>query len=646
MALMVLDQLSLAFGDQVLLNNIQYSIEPGQRIALVGRNGAGKSSLLKILDGRLTPDGGHIRQDKDLTVRTLEQELPEAVDMTLFEVVAEGLGDLGHDLKRYHELLHHAESEAALKELEHLQESIERQDGWRFDQKVQKTLEQLQLDPEATLSSLSGGWRRRVMLGQALVAEPDILLLDEPTNHLDIPAIQWLEDQLLDFNGTLIFISHDRQFLDRIATHILELDRGELYHHPGEYAQFLDRRTKRLEDEDRANSLQDQKLAEEETWIRQGIKARRTRNEGRVRALKALRQTRSQRVNLQGKANMAVEVDNLSGKKVLEAQHLSFQHAGAENPIIQNFDALVIRGDRIGLLGANGCGKSTLIKLLLDELTPSSGKVKQGSQLTIGYFDQLRAAVDPEKNIIENVSQGREFITINNKNRHIYSYLSDFLFTPERARTPVKALSGGEHNRVMLAKLFSKPCNMMILDEPTNDLDVDTLELLEELLADFPGTLIIASHDRAFLDAVVSELWVFEGEGNITQHVGGYSDWYARGNRLNDPSATNHTSTEKDITKVKIASAEADSNQVKTKRANTKLSYKLQRELDALPAEIEQQEAKVNALKTASESPDFYNKPNQEVLELLAELQQAQSELEILENRWLELEAMQEELSK
>lgn len=518
----------------------------------------------------------------------------------------------------------------------HVQQELEARDGWRLQQLVESTLSRLQLPAEKTLAELSGGWRRRVLLAQALVAEPDLLLLDEPTNHLDIGAIAWLEDALRGYPGAVLFITHDRAFLQALATRILELDRGNLIDWQGDYASFLVHKEQQLAAEETANALFDKRLAQEEVWIRQGIKARRTRNEGRVRALKAMRNERSERRERQGKANLLLETADKSGKQVILAEHMSYAHPGGE-PLIRDLTLLIQRGDRIGLLGPNGSGKTTLLKLLLGDLQPTAGKIQYGTKLEIAYFDQLRLQLEPEKTVIDNLAEGREFITINGQDRHVLSYLGDFLFSPQRARTPVKALSGGERARLLLAKLFSKPANLLVLDEPTNDLDVETLELLEEVLLSFEGTVLMVSHDRAFLDNVVTSTLVFEGEGRVREYVGGYQDWLRQGGsprllgvQTREDSKPAPAKAEPVPAAAPVAAAAAP--------AKRKLSYKEQRELDALPGAIETAEIELEALQTAIADPGFYQLPNEVTQAKLARMDALQAELDRLIERWAELE--------
>ncbi|MCE3238763.1 MAG: uup [Gammaproteobacteria bacterium] len=526
--LILLDNISLAFGLDVLLDKIKLQIASGERVCLIGRNGAGKSSLLKIIEGSQLADTGTVWRKPHLRLARLAQELPQKSQATLYEFVAEGLAETGKLLTEYHALTHklmHSHTKQDLKKLQSLQQAIDSQNGWQLEQTIQTILTRLELDPDQLVSTLSGGWQRRAALAQALVTSPELLLLDEPTNHLDIEAIQWLEEQLMNWNIGLIFITHDRSLLKRLATRIIELDRGQLTSWPGDYDNFLRRKEEMLNAEHNQNIEFDKKLAQEERWIRQGIKARRTRNEGRVRALEALRKKRSERRELQGKATFNLNEARKSGKLVIEAENIIhyFDQSNPQKCAIQKFSLRVMRGDRIALVGPNGIGKSTLLNILLKNLEPSEGKVIHGTQLNIAYFDQLREALDLEKTVIDNVAEGNDTIEINGKQRHIMSYLGDFLFTPARALTPVKALSGGECNRLLLARLFSRPSNLLVLDEPTNDLDIETLELLEELLSQYQGTLLLVSHDRSFLDNVATSLLVFAGHGKIIEYIGGYS---------------------------------------------------------------------------------------------------------------------------
>ncbi len=638
------DDVSLAFGLKPLLDGVNFSVDAGERVCLVGRNGEGKSSLLKIVSGDVVPDSGVVRFQDGVTIGTLPQDIPDASNKTVFEVVAEGLDEVGGWIAKYHELIERAGSGQNLVELERVQAKIEACDGWSLNNKVDHLIKRFNLDSDKKMNSLSGGWRRRVLLAKALVNEPDVLILDEPTNHLDIPAIAWLEKQLIDFRGALLFVSHDRSFIKRLATRIVELDRGNLTSWLGSYDSYIQGKAKLLEDEARQNALFDKKLSEEEVWIRQGIKARRTRNEGRVRNLEGLRKVRQERREKQGRAKISLEEASLSGKLVAEAQGVSFSYDGG-NMLIKDLSLSVMRGDRIGLIGENGTGKTTLLKLLLGSLKPTGGIVRTGTKLDIAYFDQLRSALDPEKTVIDNVSEGREFLSIGGKDRHIISYLNDFLFTAARARSPVKALSGGETNRLLLAKLFSKPANILVMDEPTNDLDVDTLELLEELLTSFKGTLLITSHDRYFLDNVVTSTLVFESEGRVKEYIGGYSDWvsYTGGfSELGKEKALENAKIldEDSSTFNSISEGQEVPTQAKGTAKSKKLSYKHKLELEKLPAEIEALEISLEVLQQEAASPDFYTQDHTFVSGKLEALELVEVKLNEAMERWVELESM------
>lgn len=630
MVLISLKQAELAFGDHVLLDKVDLDIRGGERLCVVGRNGAGKSTLLKILAGDFSLDGGRIEYSDTLRISSLQQELPKAINSSVYDVVADGLGDIGQHISQYHAEIAKGEH-VDLNRLEQLQAKIETADGWRLQQRVDATIQRLNLPADANFADLSGGWQRRVMLAKALVVEPDLLILDEPTNHMDIATIEWLEDQLKQFNGSLIFISHDRAFVQALSTRIIELDRGHIYNWDGDYSSFIEYREKRLEDEATQNALFDKRLAEEEKWIRQGIKARRTRNQGRVQLLKEMRKERGARRELQGSANISLSSTESSGKQIFEIDNISF--AWGENVQVKDFSSIVLRGDRIGLVGPNGVGKSTLLKLLLGKLQPQSGSIKVGTKLEVAYFDQARELLDEDKSIAENVSEGRDMVEVNGQDRHIISYLGDFLFAPERARTPVKALSGGERNRVMLAKLFLKPCNLLVMDEPTNDLDVETLELLEERLSEFNGTLLLVSHDRSFIDNVVTQLWVFGGDGHIEEQVGGYSEWQER----KQAKALKQQATQQETAIKPLQKQEP----VQSKTAPTKkLSYKLQRELEQLPEKIAAAEAKRDELLAVTTAADFYSGDAEQIQASLLALTQAEDKLHSIEERWLELEEM------
>ncbi|MDY7219043.1 ATP-binding cassette domain-containing protein [Denitrificimonas sp. JX-1] len=639
MALLKLTQVSLAYGAMPLLEDVSWQISRGERVCIIGRNGTGKSSMMHVVKGSRLPDTGEVWRAPGLKIGELPQELPVADERTVFDVVAEGLAGVGDLLAEFNHLSQNITNDADLTKMMHVQQEIEARDGWRLQQLVESTLSRLQLPAEKKLNELSGGWRRRVLLAQALVAEPDLLLLDEPTNHLDIGAIAWLEEALQNYSGAVLFITHDRAFLQNLATRILELDRGHLIDWDGDYASFLAHKEQELAAEETANALFDKKLAQEEVWIRQGIKARRTRNEGRVRALKALRQERRQRRERQGSAQIQLGTAEKSGKQVIVVEDVSFSHPGGRE-LVKDFSMVLQRGDRIGLLGANGSGKTTLLKLLLGELQPSKGTISVGTKLEVAYFDQLRHQLEPEKTVIDNVAEGSDTITINGQSKHVLSYLGDFLFSPQRARTPVKALSGGERARLLLAKLFTRPANLLVLDEPTNDLDIETLELLEEVLMEFKGTVLIVSHDRAFLDNVVTSTLVFDGTGRIREYVGGFEDWLRQGGSLSLLGAEDQT--EKAIggdTKVKTEQAPVSEELVSEEIAKPKkLSYKLQRELDAIPQQIDKLETELEALNEQVSQADFYQQPIEKTEVVLAQITTVQEQLDALIERWAELE--------
>jgi ATP-binding cassette subfamily F protein uup len=629
--LITLDNVSLAYGLSHLLDKSKLQITAGERVCLIGRNGEGKSSLLKIIEGGLLPDSGNVFRKPNLRIARLEQELPQNIDCTVYEYVAQGLSETGKLLADYHALimrLEHSHTDKDLQLLERLQHDIDAQNGWHFEQNIKNVLLRLALDPDKKVMELSGGWQRRAALAKALVVEPELLLLDEPTNHLDIEAIQWLEDQLLNWDVGLLFITHDRALLQRLATRILELDRGQLTSWPGDYTNFLRRKEEMLHAEGKQNADFDKKLAQEEKWIRQGIKARRTRNEGRVRALESMRDERSKRREQQGKATFNLNEVQKSGQLVVEAKNI-FQNYNNQD-VIKDFSIRIMRGDRIGLIGPNGIGKSTLLNILLGKIEPQQGSVTLGTKLQIAYFDQLRQALNMEKTVIDNVAQGSDMIEINGSRRHIISYLGDFLFTPQRAMTPVKSLSGGECNRLLLARLFSQPANLLVLDEPTNDLDIETLELLEELLADFPGTLLIVSHDRAFLDNVVTSTLIFEGQGKIEEYIGGYQNWLQQ-RKVTDNKPV--TTENKKVNEDKPATLK-------------KLSYKEQKELDEFPKKIEILETKHQDLQNQIAKPEFYQGKQDEITKTLDQLKNLESELADSYIRWEELEAKSQQSQK
>jgi ATP-binding cassette subfamily F protein uup len=629
MSLLRLDSASLHYGNLALLEGVDISIARGNKIGLLGRNGAGKTTLLKVLAGDIAPESGERWLRPGTRIAWLQQILPEADEQTVYDVVASGLAETGRLLAEYHHLVQ-AEGGADMKMLSRVQQQLEAQDGWRLQQRVETTISQLELPADASMAELSGGWRRRVALAQALVSKPDILLLDEPTNHLDIPAIRWLEEQLRNFKGALVLITHDRRFLQNVANWMAELDRGHLTLWQGNYQGFLRHREQQLLAEERANELFDKKLAQEEVWIRQGIKARRTRNEGRVRALKALREERSQRRERMGSAGFVLEDGARSGKIVAELENVS--HSFDDKQVIKNFSTIIQRGDRIGIVGANGAGKTTLVKILLGKLQPTNGNVTLGTRLEVAYSDQLREHLEPDKNLIDNVCGGQEFIEIGGRRRHAISYLGDFLFSPDRVRMPVKALSGGEQNRAVLARLFSKSANLLVLDEPTNDLDIETLELLEEILLGFEGTVLLVSHDRDFMDNVITSLIVLDGEGGVSEHVGGYSDWEAKGGSLSGEKAGSSTSM--------ADNGVETSPTVKTQAAEktTRLSYNDQRELGGLPAKIEKLELRLSQLEEQMSAPGFYQSDYEQVQGVTRELAEVQANLDAAYERWDELE--------
>ena len=647
MPLLRLDQVELHFGTHVILDKVSLNLDKGDRLGLLGRNGAGKTTLFKVLSGDIMPDDGERWMTPNCRLARLEQELPSAEDATVYDVIAGGLADVGEVIARYHHLLEQG-MDADMDALARAQEELEAKDGWQLQQRIETVITQLDLPAEASLASLSGGWRRRVSLGRALVTEPDILLLDEPTNHLDISTIEWLEEQLANYRGALVLITHDRRFLQNVVNAIAELERGHLSVWQGNYQGFLTFREQELAAEERANALFDKKLAQEEVWIRQGIKARRTRNEGRVRALEQMREQRAQRRERTGTANFAVEDAGSSGKVVAEVKGISFAYQ--DETIVDNFSTVIQRGDRIGIVGRNGVGKTTLVKLLLGQLEPDSGSVNVGTKLEIAYSDQLRGHLNPEANLIDNICGGQDFIEINGKRRHAISYLGDFLFTPDRVRTPVKALSGGERNRAILAKLFTRPANLLVLDEPTNDLDIETLELLEEILMEFQGTVLLVSHDRDFMDRCVTSLLVMQGNGVIDEQSGGYSDWEARGGRLTAEGASTDPSLKQASGGASASLADSTSNaanvghELGSKPANSpkkparKLSYKEQRELEALPAQLEALEAAQAQLEAEIAEPNFYAQDAETIKQKLAELESATEALDAALERWTELE--------
>lgn len=628
MTLVRFDEVTLEYGEQKILTNAQFAIETGERVCLIGRNGAGKSTTFKLIMETIEPDRGSIMRGANLVVSQLEQTLPEALDLPVHDVVRSGLAEIEELLKKYQHQSTLKLDKRGLIELEALHAMIDAHDGWHIEQRIEETVSDLSLPADKKMNELSGGWRRRVALAKALVQKPDLLLLDEPTNHLDIATIKWLEDKVYSYPGAVLFITHDRAFLQRLATRIIEIDRGKLTSWPGNYDNFLIRKEKVLEDEATANAKFDKKLEQEEVWVRQGLKARRTRNEGRARALKKMRVERAQRIKPDGQARITIEEADRSGRKVVHARNISYRYG--DEPLIENISLKIMRGDRIGLIGNNGVGKTTLLRLLLGLIEPQSGTLKHGTNLEIGYFDQLRQTLDLEKSVAYNVGEGQTYIKLNGKDRHIIGYLKGFLFTPKRAMMPVKSLSGGERNRVILAKLFTRPANLLVLDEPTNDLDLETLEVLENKLCEFSGTLIVVSHDREFLDNVITSTIVFEDDGRIQEYVGGYTDWLRQGQHLAE--ADNPYEAE---------AREKSAAERRRRKRPSKLSYKDQRELDQLPGEIETLEAAIAKIQLAVAEPDFYGQDQDLVQAALSELSENEARLEQRTERWSELEVLQ-----
>jgi ATP-binding cassette subfamily F protein uup len=621
----------LSFSDAPLLDNTELHIEENERVCLVGRNGAGKSTLMKILNREVPLDDGRMIYEQDLIVARLQQDPPRNVAGTVYDFVAEGVEEQAEHLKAYHDISHKVmtdPSDKNLNEMARIQEILDNQNLWQLESRINEVLLQLGLDADTELSALSGGWLRKAALGRALVCSPRVLLLDEPTNHLDIEAIDWLEGFLKDFQGSIVFISHDRSFIRNMATRIVDLDRGKLVSYPGNYDQYLLAKEEALRVEDLQNAEFDRKLAQEEVWIRQGIKARRTRNEGRVRALKAMRNERSARREVLGSAKMQVEEAARSGKIVFEMEDVCYSIG--ERALVKDFSAQVQRSDKIALVGPNGCGKTTLLKLMLDQLQADSGRVHCGTKLEVAYFDQHRAELDPDRTVMDNLAEGKQEVMVNGKPRHVLGYLQDFLFHPKRAMTPVRALSGGERNRLLLARLFLKPSNLLILDEPTNDLDVETLELLEELIDGYQGTVMLVSHDRQFVDNTVTECWIFEGEGKIGRYVGGYHD--AKGQQSSAQSLRQPVAEKAQNNQP--AKAEV------VKRAASKLSYNLQRELEQLPQRLEELEAELELIQAKVGDAEFFNQPHDVTQKTLSDLSTAEKALEEAFERWEYLEAL------
>ncbi len=629
MSIVRLRNISVSFGGPAILQEISLSIDAGERVCLLGRNGTGKSTLMKVIAGEIAADSGQIERQQGLVTAKLEQQVSTGEGGTVFAIVSQGLGASAELLNNYHAAVqklameHSSKTEAELQKAQH---AVEAAGAWQLNQRVESILSRMQLDGDARIETLSGGQKRRVLLARALVQQPGLLLLDEPTNHLDIAAIAWLEEQLLAYKGALMFVTHDRAFLRRLATRIIDLDRGELRSYPGDYTSFLRRKDEFLKAETEANARFDKKLAQEEIWIRQGIKARRTRNEGRVRALEKMRNERRQRRDLMGRASMKISEAERSGKLVVEATGIGFCYQ--DNALISDFSTTILRGDRIGVIGPNGAGKTTLLNILLGALKPDQGSVKLGTNIAVAYFDQMKAQLDEDASVIDNVSHGRERIDINGQSKHIIGYLQEFLFSPERARSPVRSLSGGERSRLLLARLFSQPANVLVLDEPTNDLDIETLELLEELLLEFSGTILLVSHDREFLNNVVTSTLVFEGCGKVAEFVGGYDDWIRQ--RAIDPFADKP-----------VKDDAGKKTRTDKKNKPTKLSYKDQRELDGLPEKIEKLEIQVQALTDEMSSNGFFQQDKAVIVKTQQRLASAQADLEACYERWEELESVQ-----
>lgn len=637
MPYITLDNASLAYGHHALLDHASFQLDAGERVGLIGRNGAGKSSLLKVIAGTSKLDDGTVWRDPGARVVYVPQEPELDATHTVFEAVSEGLGNLQQTIVDYHQVTHDmgmpdADIDALMTRMQALQHDLDAHNGWAAQSRVEAVLSRLNLDADALISTLSGGWRKRVALGRALVAEPEVLLLDEPTNHLDLSAIEWLEDLLLNFNGSVLFITHDRRFLDRLATRITELDRGKLTDFTGNFTQYQAKKEELLAVEETHSAKFDKFLAQEEVWIRQGIKARRTRNEGRVRRLESLRLERAARRERQGNVKLNVDAGERSGKLIAELENVSKGYG--DKVLIKDFSTRILRGDKIGLLGPNGIGKTTLLKLILGEIEADSGHIERGSKQSVAYFDQMREQLNEEATLADTISPGSDFVEIGNERKHVISYLEDFLFPPQRSRSPVKSLSGGERNRLLLARLFARPANILVLDEPTNDLDIDTLELLENLLQDFNGTLFLVSHDRAFLENTVTQVIAFEGNGKLTEFGGGYDDWqrYTQ-KRIEDEKAINNAQ----VAKAKQSAAAASTSQPITKPAASKLSFKEQKELEELPLAIDKLETEQASINEELAKPENYS--NADLIKTLqARLDEITAEIENKIARWDALE--------
>ena len=646
--LVALDHLHHAYGHLPLLDDVTLQVEPGERVAIIGRNGAGKSTLLQILSGELAPDRGTVWREPGARVARLVQDVPLSTTASVFDVVAEGLGDLAGLVQAYHHAaveVAHDHSARAMERLGALQHELEERDGWRLEQRVELVLSRLSLAADVVVDTLSGGWKRRVLLARALVAQPELLLLDEPTNHLDVEAIEWLEAFLLDYAGAVVFVTHDRAFLERLATRIVELDRGRLTSWAGDYATFVRKKEEWLVNEVNQQEKFDKRLAQEEAWLRQGIKARRTRDEGRVKALMALRVERAARREQPGRVRLDVSMADATGKMVFEAEDL--RKGYGDRPVVADFSTRILRGDRVGLIGPNGAGKTTLLRLLVGELAPDAGEVRRGTNVQVAYFDQQREQLDPERTVVETLADGNDTVEVNGQRRHVHGYLQDFLFSPERARSPVKALSGGERNRLLLARLFTRPANVLVLDEPTNDLDLETLELLEAQLVAWPGTLLLVSHDRRFMDNVVTSTLAFEGDGRIGEFVGGYEDWRRQTGSGNRQPVTGSrqtgTGSRQPATgnrQTADGSSPVDGTKGVPSSERRKLSFKEQRELEALPARIEALEGEQARLGAEVSAPDFYRKPASDIHAAMSRLEALPAEIETALRRWDELETV------
>jgi len=649
MPLVVLDQISHAYGHLPLLDKAALQVEPGERIAIIGRNGTGKSTLMQIIGGEMKPDSGTVWTQPGARIARLVQDVPLSANKPVFDVIADGLGDLGELIANYHHAAVEVAtdySEEAMTRLGNYQHELEERDGWSLEQRVELIVTKLGLPSEAIVDTLSGGWKRRVLLARALVSQPDVLLLDEPTNHLDIEAIEWLETFLMDYAGAVIFVTHDRTFLEKVATRIVEIDRGMLTSWPGNYATFERKKEEWLANEELANAKFDKKMAQEEVWLRRGVKARRTRDEGRVKALMAMRAERAERRALMGNVRMQVDQADPSGKMVFEAKGLS--HAFGASPVVKDLTLRVMRGDRIGLIGPNGAGKTTLLRLLLGDMPPQAGDVRRGANVQVAYYDQQREQLDPDRTVVDTVGDGADTVTVNGVPKHVHGYLADFLFSPERARSPVRALSGGERNRLLLARLFTRPANVLVLDEPTNDLDLETLELLEAQLVEWPGTLLLVSHDRRFLDNVVTSTLAFEGNGRVQEYVGGYEDWQRQSRNptgdakqpsgvAKQPSGVAKQSS--GVTRHSSGStAPASAKAPADKKA--KRSFKQEKEYADLPKRIAALEAEQAQLQAAVARPEFYKEGADAIKKTMARVEAIEQELLTAMARWDELDSL------